>query len=418
MIDDLAKFKADIIKHGQQLHGEIDIETQKIKSLFNEMDKLFLTALIKQEDKIRQTISKIKECISDIKLLLESNDVRFISSYKSRNADFRALPLKWNITFPKWTPLMINRKLISQQFSWISSISIEREERVYEKDSQNVSNLTYDKKIIANEPRIVSDRNTEYGIRSLSCLNDEDVWTCSNDSILRLYKLKGELVREIHTKSGNKPYDIAVTKNGDLVYTDNEEETVNILRNNKTQTQIRLRGWKPLGVCCSTFGDLLIVMNNDKISKVVRYSGHTKKQSIKYNEERQPLFSPGSINKYICENRNLDICVSDFEAHAVVVVNQVGKRRFTYTGNFSVKLETFNPVGITCDIRGLILIADINNCCIHIITKNGHLLRYIDSCRLYAPFGVCLDTTGSLLVSDYYSCYRGKIKSIQYYKLV
>lgn len=116
MIDDRAKFKADIVKHGQQLHREIDFETQKIKSLFNEMDKLFLTALSEQEDKIRQTISKIKECISDIKLLLKYNDVRFISAFKSRNADFRGLPLKWNITFPKWTSLMINRKLISQQF--------------------------------------------------------------------------------------------------------------------------------------------------------------------------------------------------------------------------------------------------------------------------------------------------------------
>lgn len=74
-------------------------------------------------------------------------------------------------------------------------------------------------------------------------------------------------MREIHTKSGNKPYDIAVTKNGDLVYTDNEDETVNILRNNKTQTQIS--------------GDILIVMNNDKISKVVRYSGLTKKAIYK-----------------------------------------------------------------------------------------------------------------------------------------
>lgn len=58
-------------------------------------------------------------------------------------------------------------------------------------------------------------------------------------------------MREIHTKSGNKPYDIAVTKNGDLVYTDNEEETVNILRNNKTQTQIRLRGNRSVSVAPS-----------------------------------------------------------------------------------------------------------------------------------------------------------------------
>lgn len=232
--------------------------------------------------------------------------------------------------------------------------------------------------------------STEYVV-CLVLYNDEDVWTCSSDSILRLYNLKGELVREIHTKSGNKPYDIAVTKNGDLVYTDNEKETVNILKNNKTQTQIRLRGWKPLGVCCSISGDILIVMNNDKISKVVRYSGLTKKQSIRFNEERQPLYSPGSINKYICENRNLDICVSDFEAHAVVVVNQDGQLRFTYTGNSSDKLQTFHPVGITSNIRGLILIADINNYCIHIINQSGHFLRYIDHLvYVWTPQAACL----------------------------
>lgn len=358
-------------------------------------------------------ISKIKKCISDIKLLLESNDVHLVTAYKSRNVEFRELPPKVNVTFPRYSPVEIYLMQNHHFFSWVHSFSVKLEELVYSKDSQSAVSKTYDKTSLVNEPRVVSNRNTQYALRSLSCLNDEDVWTCNSDSIMRLYNLKGELVREIHTKSGNKPYDIAVTKKGDLVYTDNTEKTVNISKNNQTQTLIRLRRWKPLGVCCTNSGDLLIVMNNDKISKVVRYSGPTKKQSIKYNEEGQPLYSPGSNNKYICENRNLDMCISDFEAHAVVVVNQIGKFRFTYTGSPSITLKTFSPVGITSDIRSRILIADINSRCIHIINQNGYFLRYIDNCHLYAPFGVCVDTTGNLLVSDYY---RGKVKEIQYYK--
>lgn len=73
-------------------------------------------------------------------------------------------------------------------------------------------NVIFDKKIIVNELWIVLDRNIEYGICSLFCFNDEDVWMCSKDNILWFYKLKGELVREIYIKFGNKFYDIVVIK--------------------------------------------------------------------------------------------------------------------------------------------------------------------------------------------------------------
>lgn len=413
MIDSFKKLRADIIEHKEGLQKKIDNTMTQLTSHSKKVEKELLDVLTKLEDESTKIISKIKKCISDIKLLLESNDVHLVTAYKSRNVEFRELPPKVNVTFPRYSPVEIYLMQNHHFFSWVHSFSVKLEELVYSKDSQSAVSKTYDKTSLVNEPRVVSNRNTQYALRSLSCLNDEDVWTCNSDSIMRLYNLKGELVREIHTKSGNKPYDIAVTKKGDLVYTDNTDKTVNISKNNQTQTLIRLRRWKPLGVCCTNSGDLLIVMNNDKISKVVRYSGPTKKQSIKYNEEGQPLYSPGSNNKYICENRNLDMCVSDFEAHAVVVVNQIGKFRFTYTGSPSITLETFNPVGITSDIRSRILIADINSRCIHIINQNGYFLRYIDNCHLYAPFGVCVDTTGNLLVSDYY---RGKVKEIQYYK--
>lgn len=230
--------------------------------------------------------------------------------------------------------------------------------------------------------------------------------------LMKLYNLQGKLLKSIQTKSSvNVSSGIAVTKSGYLVYTNDVNKTVNVFNYKHMVEVIRLVGWTPRNVCVSSSDSLLVIMNSDDYqTRVVRYYGSKEGQIIQLNQQGSPLYSSGNL-KYISENRNLDICVADWEAGSVVVVDQAGKLRFTYTGLSSTakKLSYFHPVGITTDSQGRIL--TIANCCIHIIDEEGMFLRLIDNCDLCNPYDLCVDSKDNLFVAENRT---GKVKKIQY----
>uniref|UniRef100_A0A8B8AE92 Uncharacterized protein LOC111101564 n=1 Tax=Crassostrea virginica TaxID=6565 RepID=A0A8B8AE92_CRAVI len=388
------KLTTALDKQGEALHTEIDTIIQGMKSEIDDMDAQYIVAIDQQEDAINRTIPEIKQIILDLKRLLDTSDVCLVSEYTSRTEEFRNLPAQFQVTLPTFTPQEINREQIHQQIgSWSEPA------------------ITF----LLDEPRILTDIQTEYTellAHIVSCLSDSELWTCGDDKILRLYNLQGVLLRSVHTRSGKYPWDIAVTRSGDLVYTDYEDRSINLVSDTQIQTLIRLRGWRPCFLCISTAsGDLLVIMTSDdrQQTKVVRYSGSTEKQSVQWDNQGRPLYTSGSIY-YLIENRNLDICVADIDARAVLVVSAAGKLRFRYTGLPSTPWESFCPVGITTDSRGNILTSDYYNHRIHIIDQDGHFLRYIHNCGLRYPRGLCVDSRDNLFVTEWDT---GKVKKIQ-----
>nr|XP_022308263.1 uncharacterized protein LOC111114269 [Crassostrea virginica] len=251
------------------------------------MNAQHLAAIDKQEAAINKALHEIKQVIVHLKSLLETKDVCHVSKYKSRNGDFRKLPIKLKISLPNFQPQRIDTEQLLKQFGSLSFLSIETEDQGLTVPSQGAESSTPDRPLL-DVPRLITDiPTTGYDrLYHVSWLSDEEIWTRGNNEIMKLYNLKGEQLKSIQTKSGRVPADIAVTRTGGLVYADYGDRTINLVSGTQIQTLLKLRGWIPLYLCRTSSGDLLVIMTSEdgKQTKVMRYSGSTETQTIQWND--------------------------------------------------------------------------------------------------------------------------------------
>ncbi|XP_052679900.1 uncharacterized protein LOC128160606 [Crassostrea angulata] len=410
------RIRTEISKQGDQWHKEINCIINRMKTEINEIKMKHRDDLQKQLDEIRKTQSLIKQTFQALGDIQESTEVIKTIEYRSQVRDFSKLPHMVQVSLPTFIPKPIDHEKMYSLFGHFTLFSTDTKENTSSLNLQNTS-----VREILNEPELVVTLKTEsYNNypRNVTCLRDDKIWANDETDNIHCYTINGTILQTIKTKSGTLAYDIAVDSSGNLLFLDGTN-TVYIVKNGQTEELIIFQGWLPSKMCVTSTGDLLVTMYSYCIdmtqSKVVRYSGSTEKQAIQFDDEDKPLYSGNSKIKYITENRNHDICVSDWAAGAVVVVNQSGKSRWRYKHHPSViKNKPFKPFGITTDSQSHILTADRDNHCIHILDQNGQFLRYIDNCDLKDPYGVCVDNDDHLLVCEYNR--NGNIKKMKYLK--
>lgn len=304
----------DIEKLGQDWHRKIENLTKKLKSDIDEMFCKDFLVLDRQENEISRSISEIFHRILELKRMLYSSDSTLVDAYVSRNFKFRKLPLiQITKSLPCFSAKEIDTEELAHRFGTLSASSTVVEEYGYV-----VLNHSEESPLaMLEEPEVTAKIDTGFGngLHNVVAQNDEEIWTSGWDKILKLYNLNGELIKSVQTKSGNAPQDMTITGNGDLVYTDDKDGTVNILKNTNIEEMVWLPGWKPQGVCSAFSDHLLVIMVNDDFdqTKVVRYFGSTETQTIQFDDKGRALYSSSRLThpKYITENGNRDICVSD-----------------------------------------------------------------------------------------------------------
>ncbi|XP_052677739.1 uncharacterized protein LOC128158820 [Crassostrea angulata] len=404
------KLTTDISKQGEEWHREIDIVINKMKTEINEIKLEHESILKKHLNEIKQMQSLIKETLIVLGELEKSTEISTAIEYISKIKTFSKLPPRVNVLLPTFIPKPIDHEHIYNFFGQIIPLRYAIQEYVL-----SITQPKTSVKELLDKPELVATIQTGYcNLYSVSCLNEEIFCTSGLSSNIKYFNINGNLLRTIITKFWGRPIDIAVDGDGDLLYCDWGTKTVLNVKNEQTEELIRLQVWIPVNLCVTSTGDLLVTMYSDDAtqSKVVRYTGSNKKQTIQFDDEGKPLYSGNSFMKYITENRNHDICVADYKAGAVMVVNEAGQLIWRYTGHLSTtKSKPFKPQGIATDSQGRILTADSHNHCIHILDQDGQFLSYIDNCDLIDPLGLCVDINDNLFVCD---CANGNVKKIKY----
>ncbi|XP_078309432.1 uncharacterized protein LOC144617863 [Crassostrea virginica] len=402
------KLTTEMSKQREELH-KVDMAINQMVEEIGEIKVKHHRILKEHLEEIKQVQSLMQKTLVSLHEIEESNEVSPTIHYSSKVEEFSKLPPKVNVSMPMFIPKQIAREEVSNLIGKLIPLSTTLEERVF--TAKKLNTLVRE---LLGEPEILNTIKTGHEKPcSVVCLNEEQIWAYGETADIKCFNIQGVLKETVKTKSGKRPSDIAVDIDRVLMYSDWKTGRVYKVKDDQTEEIIRLQGWTPGNLCVTPSGELLVIMytEDETQAKVVRYSGSTVKQTIQFNND-QPLCSGNIQIKYITENRNFDICVADFGAGAVVVVNHAGKLRFRYTGHPShAKNDQFKPSGITTDSQSRILTSDWYNHCIHILHADGQFLRYIDNCDLERPYGLCVDSNGSLFVCEFYT---GSVKKIKY----
>nr|XP_022295812.1 uncharacterized protein LOC111105731 [Crassostrea virginica] len=279
------------------------------------------------------------------------------------------------------------------------------ENRIFQQQLQKTQPLLDSARVL----RTIRPSKPYKHLRRIVCLGAAEAWVIGEKANVKRIDIHGSVKEKVRCQ--NIPSDISLTEKGELIYSDQRNRTVNIIRQGKIEVLITVpNGWQPLGICYTRSRGMLVSLQMSDRNKIVYYRGEEITMEIDKDEQGNHIFRNGNDMLHVTKNINRDICVTDENAKTVVVMNSEGRVRFRYNGT---RARSFEPRCIATDLLGHILVTELAFECIHILSKDGILLRRVENCNLDTPCALSVDNKGSMWVGLYY---KGNMKVIQYQK--
>ncbi|XP_062620674.1 tripartite motif-containing protein 2-like [Saccostrea cucullata] len=363
-------------------------------SLKNEVTNKKNEAIRKCKEKQSLVEKEIDQIIQNNNDILKENEATTIINYQSKNCNFRKGPNLPKVSCQQFLPGIIKQDQITGMIGFLNTVT------------DPVRQLGMLK--MMDDPKEVSTIRTPYGLLyelwRVQCVGNDTILINGDDKTIKQIDKTGCVLNTIHTY--DNVWALTINSQMEPVFSlSNSRQTntdVYIYKSGKVDILLSTLNWTPVGLYHSGNADLLVSMRSTDWtqSKVVRYSGATKIQTIQYDSQKQPLFSTGGKTVLpLTENGNGDICVADCSKMAVVVVDFSGRLRFMYTGNLlkQSKYTEFQPMHIAADANTQILINDNSNNILHIIDCDGNFVCYID----YAcDGGLSIDIDHNLVIGN------------------
>lgn len=404
--------KDDITARGEEWHKYVEKTVQKLHHELNDMRNEHEGTLRKQKKEAEKVIENVDEINKQVAKLQKSKNLKelqnFVPIIEKQDAlrdfshDQYPLPIFYACKIDENYLQTFFGHIEREKKECFSAFARKLEETKLRDQQMHVLEMpTVTSVIDSGFPINEQNKNCLY---DLAITDDNKVWMGGHSKELKLFDLQGNLHRTVHITCIGL---FLCVHNNHVVYSDFADKSVKIKPDsNAVVTMFTTKDWNPSGLTRTGSGDLLVCLQLGDHSKVVRYSSTgTVLQSIQYDSYGQPLYeSP----KYIAENVNGDVIVTDWKKNAVIAVNRLGIYRYS----FLWKEGKSFVCSVATDLVSHVLVTDFLGIKMCILDRDGRFLRYIIlEDGLKNARGLCTFGNGEVIVAE---CLTGIAKRIKY----